>query len=84
MSEFTLEQFRAAATVTQTENARGFLSGSRSIPGLCVTWIALTGEHSLDVDLENPDPVLAVFNELKANCIIRDCLKPPLTKAQLR
>lgn len=41
-----------------------------------VYWKSSSGSHSLDVDTDNPDPVLSVFNELKANCIIRDCLKP--------
>lgn len=76
MSEFTIHQFRAAALVTPTNNARGFLSGSRAIEGLSVSWRSASGEHSLDVDADNPDPVLSIFNELKANCIIRDCLKP--------
>ncbi len=82
MTEFTIDQFRAAARVTPTSNARGFLSGSRAIAGLKVTWESETGTHSLDVDTDNPDPVRSVFDELKANCIIRDCLKPVTNNPQ--
>lgn len=74
--EFTLEQFRAVATCSIDHNCRGYLSGGRTITGRRVTWRSASGEHHLNSDLEDPDPVKSTFEELQKYCFIRDCLVP--------
>jgi hypothetical protein len=76
--EYTLETFRAAATVGFSGNGRGFLSGaSRPILVQEIRWSSMSGDHKWHCDIDDPDPIKSAFEELHAGCVIRDCLQRP-------
>lgn len=77
MREFSLEEFRQIAKVGRTNNARGFLSGSKPISAVAVRWTSKAGKRELHFSKRNGrDYVKDCFEELQKNCIIRDCLIP--------
>jgi hypothetical protein len=63
MAQFSLEEFRQVATVS--EGARFGLFNGCVIPGLIVSWESSCGKHKLDVNLNTPDPVKSVYEEIK-------------------